>query len=185
MVRCFTLVVCVLFAAPALAQEYSREGFSVGVSGSAAFENFDDTGGVDFDDTGALGAAASYRFHPNFAVDARFEHTFDFEGDAGPVDIDVNIWTLTANAQFFILTEQFQPYVIGGVGLAEAEVSVDTPFGDDDDTESDPVFRLGVGMDSYVSPNFVVGLEAAYNFGTNDLDDFDYWTLTALLRYRF
>jgi hypothetical protein len=31
----------------------------------------------------------------------------------------------------------------------------------------------------------VLGVEAAYNFGTDDLDDFDYWTATALFKYRF
>lgn len=184
MTRLGTLLVVLLAASPVWAQSYSRDGFSVGAGISAAFEDFDDDG-IGFDDTGALNAFASYRFHENFAVEARFEQTFDFEGDVGSTDIDVDIWTLTANAQFFILTEQFQPYVIGGFGLGEAEVDVDGPFGGSGDTGTDPIWRLGLGVDSYVTPNFVIGVEAAYNFGIDDLDDFDYWTLSALFRFRF
>lgn len=177
----FALLVLTAAAPRAFAQDYARNGFSVGAGVSAAFEDFDEDG-INFDDTAAFSAVASYRFHKNFAVDARFEQTLDFEGDVGPYDVDVNLWTLTANAQFFILTGQFQPYVIGGLGLAQAHVDV-SPGGDDDET--DAVWRLGAGLDSYVTPNFVIGVEAAYNFGTNDLDDLDYWTLSALFRYRF
>jgi opacity protein-like surface antigen len=181
---CVLVIVVASAATPSFAQSqsYSREGFAVGISASAAFENFDDDGGIDWDDTGALGAVASYRFHPNFAVDARFEQTFDFEGDTPVGDFDVNIWTLTANGQFFILTDQFQPYVVGGFGIAEVEVD---PPGRGDDSESDSVFRLGIGLDSYVTPNFELGVEAGYNFGSSDLDDFDYWTLSGIFRYRF
>ncbi len=181
MTHLVSLALLLSVTTPAFAQEYGREGFSVGAGISGAFEDFDDDG-IGFDNTAALNAFAGYRFHPNFGVEARFEQTGDFEGDVGPIDVDVSIWTLTANAQFFVLTDQFQPYVIGGVGIAEAEVDV-SPGGDD--SEDDAVWRLGVGMDSYVTPNFVIGVEAAYNFGVDDLDDLDYWTLSALFRYRF
>ena len=182
MIRRIALSLLVLSAAtPAFAQDYARPGFSVAAGVSAAFEDFD-TDGSNFDDAAAFTAAGGYRFTKNFGVEGRFEQTTDFDGDFGPADVDVSMWTLTANAQFFILTGQFQPYVIGGLGIEEATVDVN-PGGDDDET--DAVWRLGIGMDSYVTPNFVIGAEAAYNFGTNDLDDLDYWTLTALFRYRF
>jgi opacity protein-like surface antigen len=179
-----SVAVLLCSAAPAFAQDFAREGFSVGGGASFASEDFDDDG-FSFDDTGAVSLFGGYRFHPNFAVEGRFESTFDFEGDAGPVDVDVNIWTLTANAQVFILTGQFQPYLIGGFGFGEAEVDVDGPGFGGDDTESDPFWRLGVGVDAYVTRSIVLGAEAAYNFGVDDLDDFDFWTASLLLRYRF
>jgi opacity protein-like surface antigen len=181
MIRSLAVTMIALLAAPAFAQDYSREGFSVGLGVSGAFEEFDEDGGIDFDDTAAFQGFANYRFHPNFAVEARVEQTLDFEGDTPFGDVDVNVATFMANAQVFILTEQFQPYVIGGFGIADVEV--DGPFGDD--SESDPVWRLGIGLDSYMTPNFVIGIEAGYNFGTNDLDDFDYWTFGGLFRFRF
>lgn len=170
----------VLFAAfPALAQSYSREGFSAGASVSAAFEDFDEG---SWDDTGAIGLFAGYRFHPNIGIDARFEQTGDFDGDIGPFDVEADLWTLSAMGQFFLLTEQFQPYLLGGFGIGEVDVDLDPgPSGD----ETDPFARVGVGLDSYATPNFVIGAEAAYNFGIDDLDDWNYWTLSALLRYRF
>ena len=174
----------VAFATPALSQDYARDGFAAGGGVSYAAEDFD-VDGVSFDNTGAFDLFGSYRFHPHFAVEGRFEQTFDFEGDTGPFDFDVDIWSVTANVQAYILTGQFQPYVGGGVGFAEAEADVDGPgFGGDDDA-SDPLWRLFVGLDGYVTPNIVIGGEAAYNIGVDDLNDFDFWTLTALVRYRF
>ncbi len=179
MTRWITFVLVALGATSAFAQDYAREGFSAGASLSLAQEDFD---GGSFDDAEALGLFAGYRFHKNFAIDARFEQTSEFDGDAGPFDVDVQLWTLTANGQFFLLTDRFQPYLIGGLGIGEVSVDVD-PGGDGDET--DPLLRFGVGLDSYATPNFVIGAEAAYNVGIDDLDDFDYWTLSALFRYRF
>jgi hypothetical protein len=172
-------VLLALAASSAFAQSYSRQGFSAGGGISAAFEDFD---GGSFDDTGALSLFAGYRFHPNVAIDARFEQTGEFDGDVGPLDVEVEMRTLTANAQVFLLTEQFQPYLIAGAGFGEADVYVD-PGGSDDET--DPLLRFGVGLDTYATPNFVIGAEAAYNIGIDDLEDFNYWTLSALFRYRF
>jgi opacity protein-like surface antigen len=182
MTRAVVFAVLVLVAAPALAQDYARPGFALGAGISYAGEDFDDVGS-GFDDTAALDVFGSYRFHPNLGVEARFEHTLDFEGDLGPYDVDVNLWSLTANLQVFVLTGQFQPFVGVGLGYGGAEAEVSGPIGDDDVT--DPVWRLFGGLDSYVTPNMAVGLEAAYNFGIDDLDDLDYWTLSALFRYRF
>ncbi len=184
MIRLTTFALVSVLAASTHAQDYARDGFAVGGGFSYANEEFDDDG-IGFDDTGALNVFGSYRFHPNVGLEGRFEQTFDFEGDVGPTDVDVDIWSLTANAQFYILTGQFQPYAGAGIGFGEAEVDVDGPgFGGDDDA-SDPLWRLFLGLDSYVTPNVVIGAEAAYNFGIDDLNDFDYWTLSALLRYRF
>lgn len=181
MTRLVTFALVVLVATPAFAQDYARDGFAVGGGLSFASEDFDENG-VDFDDTGAVDLFAGYRFHPHFGAELRLEQTFDFEGDAGPVDFDVDIFAATANLQFYILTGQFQPYAGAGIGYAEADVDIDP--GPNDDV-SDPLWRLFIGLDSYVTPNVVIGAEVAYNLGIDDLDDFDYWTLSALFRYRF
>jgi opacity protein-like surface antigen len=179
MTRWLASALLVFAASSAFAQDYARKGFSAGASVSAAFEDFDDG---SFDDTGAVSVFAGYRFLGNFAVEARLEKTGDFDGDVGFSDVEVDIWTLTANGQLFLATDRFQPYLIGGLGIGEATVDVD-PGGDDDET--DLLLRLGVGLDSYLTPNFAIGAEVAYNLGNDDLDDFDYWTLSALFRYRF
>ena len=36
-----------------------------------------------------------------------------------------------------------------------------------------------------MTPNVVVGLEGIYNFGFDDMNDFNYASLEALLKYRF
>ena len=122
--------------------------------------------------------------HPHIGLEGRFEHTFNFDGNAPFNDVDVNIWNLTANGQIFILTGQFQPYFVLGFGIGQAEVDVHGP-GSFNDTTTDAVGRVGLGLDSYVTPNVVIGLEGIYNFGFGDMDDFNYASLEALLKYRF
>ena len=184
MIRLAMFAMIVLVSTSAWSQDYDRDGFALGAGASFAVEDFDDDG-IDFDDAGAVNAFASYRFHPHFAAEARFEQTFNFDGNAGPNDVDVDIWSLTANVQYFILTEQFQPYIGLGFGIGQADVDVDTPFGSDSDTTTDPLARFSVGLDSYVTRNVVIGAEVAYNLGIDDLNDFNYWTFGAQLRYRF
>jgi len=184
MIRLAVFAMIVLVSTAAWSQDYARDGFAVGAGASYALEDFDDDG-IDFDNAGAVDAFASYRFHPHFGVEARFEQTFNFDGNADFGDADVDVWSLTANVQYFILTERFQPFIGLGFGIGEATVDVDTPFGSDDDSVTDPMARFTAGLDSYVTPNFVVGAEVGYNLGIDDLDDFNYWTFSALLRYRF
>jgi opacity protein-like surface antigen len=184
MIRLAVIAVVILASTPAWSQDYARDGFAIGAGGSYALEDFDD-GDFNFDNAGAVDAFASYRFHPHFGVEARFEQTFNFDGNADFADVDVDVWSLTANLQYFILTEQFQPYIGAGFGIGEATVDVDTPFGSEDDDVTDPMARFTAGLDSYVTPNFVVGVEVGYNLGIDDLDDFNYWSFSALLRYRF
>jgi opacity protein-like surface antigen len=184
MARLVTLLFVALFASSAFAQDYARNGVALGGGLGFAGEDFDFSS-VSFDDTGAMNLFASYRFHPHLAVDMRVEQTGLFEGDVGPTDFEVDISSLTLNMQAFILTGQFQPYVGGGLGYGEVHVDIDGPgFGGDDD-DSDPLWRLFLGLDAYVTPNVVLGAELGYNFGVDDLDDFDYWTLNALISYRF
>ena len=182
MLRWLTFALIALCAGPAFSQTYDREGFVLGGGFSYASENFDESG-IDFDDTGAVDLLGGYRFNSIIGTELRFEQTFDFEGDTPGPDVDVDIWALTGNLQFYILTGQFQPYLGGGFGLGEADVEVHGPGGDDD--FSDPVWRLFLGLDSYVNENIAIGAEVAYNFGVDDLNDFDYWTMSALFKYRF
>jgi len=171
------------FAPRVFAQAYDRNGPWVGASIGFAIEDFDDDG-VDFDDTGVAGATVGYRVHPHIGLEGRFEHTFNFDGNAPFNDIDVSVWSLTANAQFYILTGQFQPYFALGIGVGQAEIDVHGPGGGNE-TDTDAVGRVGLGLDSYVTPNLVVGVEGMFNFGFGDVGDFNYGSLEALLKYRF
>ena len=89
----------VLAAAPAWSQDDACATGSRCAGLSYALENFDDDG-INFDNAGAADAFASYRFHPHFAAEARFQQTFEFKGDWAPTTSTSDIWTLTANAQY-------------------------------------------------------------------------------------
>jgi hypothetical protein len=183
MIRSLVFLTVFTFASSAFAQAYDRNGPALGASVGFAIEDFDD-GGIDFDNSGVAGATFSYRVHPHIGLEGRFEHTFNFDGNAPFNDLDVNIWNLTANGQIFILTGQFQPYFALGFGIGQAEIDVHGPGGFND-TTTDAVGRVGLGLDSYLTPNVVLGFEGIYNFGFGDMDDFNYASLEALLKYRF
>ena len=183
MIRSLVFLTVFTFASAAFAQDYARNGPALGAAIGFAIEDFDD-GGIDFDNTGVAGASFSYRVHPHIGLEGRFEHTFNFDGNFPGNDVDVSVWSLTANGQIFILTGQFQPYFALGIGIGQADIAVHGPFGGHD-TETDAAGRVGLGLDSYVTPNFVVGVEGMYNFGFGDLGDFNYGSLEAMLKYRF
>ena len=175
-------VLCVwIAAAPALAQDFGRQGLAVGGGITFAGEDFD-SGGLNFDSTGAAHMVVEYRFHPHLSVEGRFEHTFNFDASVpGTTDVRVTVWSLTANGKVYITTGQFQPYFQLGFGIGQGEAD----FRGSSDTTTDALGRVGVGLDSYLNQNVSIGAEFAYNFGVGDLSDFDYWTMGAQLKYHF
>ena len=96
MIRSFVFLTVFAFASGAFAQAYDRNGPALGAGVGFAIEDFDD-GGIDFDNSGVAGATFSYRVHPHIGLEGRFEHTFNFDGNAPFNDVDVDIWNLTAN----------------------------------------------------------------------------------------
>ena len=181
------LLLGLALASSSFAQNYAREGLEIGLGASLAREAFDSDAG-DYDDSAAFDGVIGYRFHPRLALDLHVAELsgFDLDDDLAPgSDLEVEASELTANARFFLLTGEVQPYVSIGAGWGWVDVDVDGPLESLSEDFDDPVARFGLGLDGYLSPNVALGLEAAYHMGLGDLDDFDYWTATGMLRFRF
>ena len=176
------------FAAPAFAQDtvYTRPGPYLGVHGFAAFENFNE---VDFDDGAGSGIRAGYRLHPHFATELQFDHYEDFDIDESFVDGEVDGYSISAQAKYLfpLPGERIQPFFFLGAGLLHGDLDDSIPIaGVSVSGDTNEFFwRVGAGVDLYATENVVVGVEAVYNFPTGDLDDFEFWTLGAVLAYRF
>jgi len=179
MLRFATILALSLAASGAFAQDYARTGAYAQLNGVASFDNFDGVPSSAFGTAIGVSGRLGYRFDPRFAVEGQVEYTGDFV-DCCSVDLTGTLVTL--NGKFFVMQEQLQPYLLAGIGGAFA--NADAPgFGSFDDSSF--ALKFGGGLDFYLNERFGLTLEAAYNIGTGDLDDFSYTGLGWGAFYRF
>ena len=180
----FTMLFSFVLIAPAFAEEpsqYAQSGFYLGVGGLYAIEEFDNTGSLEFKNGPGFNFRLGYRFHPNIAVEAMGERVdgFDLKGVSG---VEINTWVGILNGKFFALTGRFQPYGLLGLGAMRAKAKVRN-FGSADET--DLAFRSGLGLDSYITENWLVNTEISHVRPTGDVDDINYFSLSGGIQYRF
>jgi len=139
----------------------------------------------DFDNSWGLDFKAGYFPIKYLAVEANFAYAHKFNSSmewnippvTGDADFDVRVMTFTVNAKGYPLPEgMFRPYAIAGLGYgrAKADYTVKTRFLDFDlgsDTFTGAIFRIGAGIDLFLSEQFALELEAIYNRGSGDLSD--------------
>jgi opacity protein-like surface antigen len=181
MIRVIAFLSLFAFASVASAQQtsgYARNGLELGAGFGLAGEDFS-LDNLSFDDTAAANMIVGYRFHPHLGVEGRFEHTFNF--DANVSGVRATVWSLTANGLVYFTTGQFQPYFELGIGVGQGELD----FRGTNSNTTDAMGRVGLGLDSYVTPNIAIAAEFGYDFGFGDLSNFNYWTMGAQFKYRF
>ncbi len=170
---------------PALAEDdYGRPGFYLGAGAMGVeYTDLDEQQFVDdVDTTWAVDAFAGYRINRWIAAEVELELAPDGEFEGLGRDADLLTLAGTANLKLIPLAGRIQPYVFFGPGFLYVEV--DTPFGDDDDT--DFAARFGGGVDVYLTRNVVVYARSSYLYPpVDDLDDFDYVSFGGGLQYRF
>jgi opacity protein-like surface antigen len=164
----------ILFAQSAFAQamDYGRPGMYGAIHLVYGIETFDDV--PDFDNSVGVGGRFGYRFDPHFAAEGLIEYSGEFERGG----LDVTSTLFVGQGKYYILTDQFQPYVLAGVGFGNADTNVS---GDDNSF----VFRFGGGMDFYLTRNIGLLGELVYNVTTGDQDDLRYLSLGFGAFYRF
>ncbi len=162
--------------------DFTRAGWYVGVYGVYALEAYRDTGGLDFDNTGAGNIRIGYRGNRWFALEGEFEWVEKFEADStGKVEARTIIGGV--NAKVYPMTGRFQPY--GLVGVNGMNVRLEHRPSGLDVNGTDWSFRFGTGLDIYATRNIVVGLEGTYVWGVGDVWELDYGTIGAGILYRF
>lgn len=168
--------------------DLAETGFYIGGGASYAWENFDTNdldplGNVNIDDTWGLNAFAGYRFMRNIALEGNFNWYDDFDAKINGFDFQVKIWTLMLDlkAMYPIYNDRLVPYLRIGGGYMDAEIEV----GSLDESDEDFAFNLGGGLDYYVTDQISLGLDGKYVWGTNDLDDLEYFVGTVNLAFHF
>jgi len=165
--------------------DYARRGAYLGVGVVGAFEQFDLGAAADQSDFIGYGFRAGYRLHPNVAAEMSFERYTEADLDVlGTSVLDIDGWSITANAKGYPLTGRFQPYGLLGLGALylNAEDQLGLGFSDD---QAAFALRFGGGVDAYVTKNIVLNVEASYLLPTGDLDDFPLVPVSGSIQYRF
>ena len=207
MQRIFTLIAVgiLIFTFPFEAgAQFKEKGFFGGGGIGYAWENFDDdeleddirragltSVRVDSDNAWGLNLFAGYRFMRYLAVEGNFNWYDDFEIDVDadffsiPVsgDFDLEIWTLFIDlkAMYPVYNDRLVPYLRVGGGYMDAEIDGN---GFDED-EDDFAWNLGGGVDYFLTDQVSLGLDGKYVWGTDDLDEIEYFMGTVRIGFHF
>lgn len=167
---------------------YDRTGLYVGASGFYAPEVFDEASSVVVKSSKGASARVGYRVHSVIAVDLRVDYLDEFEVRDRDASGRIDGYAMTGNLRVFLYPKRFQPWIGFGAGAirtdfdARYDDGVSVPTGN---VETDPFFRFAAGVDSYLTPNFVLTVEAAMNAVTDDRDYINYGQLAVGLDFRF
>jgi opacity protein-like surface antigen len=161
--------------------DHGRTGFYVAVGGFRGFEDFDTAGSTIRAKDSDIGfvVRGGVRIADPFAVEVSLEDARGYNLEQGSSSLDVDIASVVAQGKWFFATGMLQPYLLGGVGWARADV-------DDRDFDGTAAFyRVGAGVDLYLSSSIALFGELNYNRMTGDLRELDHYdaVLGILLRF--
>jgi opacity protein-like surface antigen len=129
--------------------------------------------------------AIGYRLNKLVAVDGQFTYT-------GIGDVKRNRRTiaqfehfaLTVNGRVYALTGRIQPYAIGGIGFQSAEIETSSLPGVKH-RSTGVAFRVGGGIDFYITERFALTTAATYLVGVGAVGDYDTLQGRAGAMFRF
>jgi outer membrane protein W len=141
------------------------------------------------EDSWGYGGRIGYRFLDWLAVEAQakvlnsIKIKLHDQADGTDSRSKATFFTAMANAKGYLLTERFQPYVLGGAGYGYAVL--DPSGGASKDRSSGFVAQFGVGADYYVTDNLGLMTEVSYVWPAGGVNDYDNVTISfgAMLRF--
>ncbi|HVN40843.1 MAG TPA: porin family protein [Myxococcota bacterium] len=141
------------------------------------------------DGSWGYGGRIGYRFLDWLAAEGQAQVLNDIEiklhnrADGTESRTKATFFQAMANAKGYLLTDRFQPYVLGGVGYGYAVL--DPPGDNSKDRSSGFVAQFGVGADYYVTDNLGLMTEVSYAWPAGGVNDYDHVTISfgAMLRF--
>ncbi len=200
----FAVVILIFTLSYEASAQVKEKGFFLGGGVGYAWENFDDDEleddlenvgvtnvNVDSDNAWGLNLFVGYRFMRYLAIEGNFNWYDDFEIDVDgnvfgiPIsgEFDIEIWTLIIDlkAMYPVFNDRLVPYLRLGGGFMEAEIDGE---GLDED-ENDFAWNFGGGVDYFLTDLVSLGLDGKYVWGTDDLDDLQYFVGTVRIGFHF
>lgn len=183
---------------------YLGGNLGAGFATNSTFDNGTNTNKVEMDPGFAGMLTAGWQFNNGIRLQGEFAARLNSVNDitgtgaAAPIDGDMNVYALMADAIYGIPTgTKFTPYVGAGAGIARVQAkNIGTTLAttvDDDDTVF--AYQGILGVEYAISPNLFAGLDYRY-FRTADTSftsaastkvdgDYENHTVTVGLRYLF
>jgi hypothetical protein len=139
------------------------------------------------DDSWGYGGRLGWRLMERVALEGQFQILNEIaihQRSAGTnFKSEATFLTATGNVKGFLLTQQFQPYLLLGAGYGHSDID---PAGQSTHERDDGfVARFGTGIDIYLTDAFGVMSELSYVLPTGNVSDFDYVTIGFGLTLRF
>lgn len=96
----------------------------------------------------------------------------------------LKIWTLTsmAKAYYPLMGDRLQPFAMAGLGIINGRFSGPKASGG---RATELLWRFGLGVDYYLTPDTAFGMEIARNEPTGELREHDFWTVNTRFILRF
>lgn len=186
MKRLGLVVVLTLFAVQSASAQSSdwKSRQYIGITIGAAFENFDDTGSLDIDESIVLGAQLGFRFKNEFgsfqpALDLkiRWYDGFDIEDDG-----EIDGWSVSLRPKVYIGTGMARPYVFAGVGWMDASLSID---GSSSVSDNDLLLEIGGGVELAIGRWQGFFAEINYVWPQGNLDGLDMFEVGIGYNFQF
>jgi opacity protein-like surface antigen len=160
--------------------EADREAGYLGISGTYARQDLSDSNsrGLDVGDSGGLSARMGFRMARYAALEVEGEWLHDLGSGIS------NPWNITGNIKAiypFGPQDRIQPYVLGGAGVMSGRVirgSLST-------VETDGVYKLGGGIDFFITRHWVAEAAAVWTNGMSRSPGFTHIAVKAGISYVF
>ena len=127
----------------------------------------------------SFGVAVGYGLTPRLVVEG--DLSFAPGGEQGIIsEFDTSVWSLSANLLYHFVAESdnFTPYVAGGLGMLSGDAEIEDIVGPvDDDTSTVFSWNLGGGIKTGMNENW--GLRGDLRFFNGDDFAPDHWRLYA------
>lgn len=162
----FLLASLPLYSSSAAEEADERFGTYVGGAFAIGFDQFTDTGGLDFDEAFGLDAWIGLRRNDHLALEFEYVYVDGYEVEDSTADFQGMSYTI--NAKGYMPFGSLEPYALVGTGLQHLEI--DTSAGAAIDYGA--VLRFGLGLDFYLHERIALTAGAAYNLTFGDLEDF-------------
>lgn len=181
--------------------DFGRPGWYVGIGGGVGFDFLEDAindvtvGAVDIDPGGSFNARGGYRLASWFALEGMYEGVYEQQVQvAGNEAADMTYHSFLANFKFIAPIWRTHPYIMVGPGIQYGEF--DTHAALDglglNTTRWDFVLRTALGLDGYITENWLLNLELApsirfadYSNVPSQTTDNVTLTVTVGVQYRF
>ena len=192
-----------VWAAPGTvrAQDFERPGLYVSGGWSRLGEQFgnqlDDEleNALEFDDadlsagdTDIWSATLGVRLGSRFALELvgeRYEDIpLDLRFGGTAIDGDLELTSAMLMGKLYLFTGRLQPYLMAGAGYMRGELD----FGAIEEDANIALGRAGLGVETYLTENLVLGLQGAYSrgFGSDDFaDEIRFFTVGGQIMLRF